>query len=153
MHIPAKLYRQILKVMPIPCVDLLVTDRQGRVLLVKRKNEPVKGQWWFPGGRVHHGETRAQAARRKLREECGLTARDVREIGTYDVVLPRGGSRPPCHGITTLFDVKVARHGRIRLDDQSAGAAWRLPRQWQRDRIHSFLMDSLKHISRRSGRA
>jgi len=41
--IPKDTYAQIVRLMPIPCVDLLVKDEEGGVLLIKRANEPAKG--------------------------------------------------------------------------------------------------------------
>jgi len=82
MYIEEELYDKIKSVMPIPCVDLVVINNQEEVLMLKRENEPAKGLWWFPGGRVHHNETRADAALRKLKEECGLKGLSCDEIGT-----------------------------------------------------------------------
>ena len=42
--IPADEYKHILDIMPIPAVDLVVVH-EGKVLLVKRTNEPEKGKW------------------------------------------------------------------------------------------------------------
>lgn len=99
--------------MPIPCVDLLVLDSGGNVLLLKRSNAPAKGQWWFPGGRVHLGEARAAAALRKLREECGLDtiAAAPEEILTADLILPHGQGCTS-HTITTVFISPCRRTGR-----------------------------------------
>src|SRR5687768_7195207 len=58
MHIPEGLYTEIVKRLPIVCVDVIVRS-QGRVMLVRRKNEPLSGEWWVPGGRVKHGESAA----------------------------------------------------------------------------------------------
>jgi len=142
VHIEEGLYRKIVRVMPIPCVDLLVTDRTGRVLLVKRKNEPAKGQWWFPGGRVHHGETRAVAAKRKLWEECGLVPESVAEMGTYDLILPVPPPQEASHAITTLFLVRVSKTT-IGVDEQSAAADWRTFGDWKGDHLHPFVAEGL----------
>jgi mutator protein MutT len=50
----------------------VVLDEEGRVLLVKRANEPLKGEWSVPGGAVELGETVADAVRREIREESGI---------------------------------------------------------------------------------
>lgn len=44
----------------------------GRVVLIRRANEPRKGEWSIPGGTLEVGETLAEGVRRELREETGL---------------------------------------------------------------------------------
>lgn len=145
MIIPEDLYRQICSLMPIPCVDLLVTDPRGRVLLLKRKHGPAADQWWFPGGRVHFAEARIAAATRKLREECGLTAGRLQELATYDVLLP-DGANGLSHGITTLFSAEITA-GEVQLDDQSDASDWRLPCEWAALELDRFVADGLKLVS------
>ena len=57
---------------PIPCVGAVIRDGRGRFLLVQRANEPGRGLWSLPGGRVEPGESDAQALRREVAEEVGL---------------------------------------------------------------------------------
>ncbi len=56
---------------PIPAVGALVFDAE-RVLLVQRGNEPARGRWAIPGGRVKWGETLAEAVAREVQEETGI---------------------------------------------------------------------------------
>lgn len=146
--IPEDIYAQIVGSMPIPCVDLLVEDGLGRVLLVKRADEPAKGQWWFPGGRIYYRELRSQAALRKLREECGLTAASITEIGTYDVILEMPGSDYPKHGITTLFHAVVKDHSMMELDNYILTADWLLPAEWLEKGLHEFVRAGLNILLR-----
>jgi 8-oxo-dGTP diphosphatase len=63
--------------------DAVVFDARDRLLLIRRKNEPFRGAYAFPGGFVEVGETTEAAARRELREETGIDADKPRLIGVY----------------------------------------------------------------------
>lgn len=56
----------------VPCVGGLAYDDEGRLLLVRRANDPGRGRWSLPGGRVEPGEDDAAALVREMREETGL---------------------------------------------------------------------------------
>jgi len=56
----------------IPCVGAIITDESGRLLLIRRRNEPGAGLWSVPGGRIEPGETDAQAVVREVAEETSL---------------------------------------------------------------------------------
>ncbi len=50
----------------------VMVERDGRVLLTKRVNEPYQGFWTLPAGFVNAREDPAQAAERECQEETGL---------------------------------------------------------------------------------
>jgi ADP-ribose pyrophosphatase YjhB (NUDIX family) len=60
----------------------LVIDA-GRVLLLRRGNEPQIGKWTFPGGYVDLGESPAAAALREAHEEVGMRVELGRVFGVY----------------------------------------------------------------------
>jgi 8-oxo-dGTP diphosphatase len=68
---------------PAIAVDCVVFDSEGRLLLIRRKNPPFKGQYALPGGFVEYGEPVEYAARRELQEETGLKVRSLHLIGAY----------------------------------------------------------------------
>lgn len=144
MLIPSEHYDQILKIMPIPCVDLVVQDRDGLILLLKRKNEPAKGQWWFPGGRVHYMETRHDAAIRKLKEECGLESTEFQEWGTFDIMLENPHSSSIAHGITTVFFMRIDSHNGFQLDEQSITFDWKTLDDWKKITLQPFITNILE---------
>jgi 8-oxo-dGTP diphosphatase len=56
---------------PIIGVGAVVID-EGKVLLVRRGQEPLKGEWSLPGGALELGETLEQGVVREVLEETGL---------------------------------------------------------------------------------
>ncbi|HUE88483.1 MAG TPA: NUDIX hydrolase [Vicinamibacterales bacterium] len=63
-----------------------VIVKDGKALIVKRANDPYKGQWSIPGGRVELGETLTDAVRREMREETGLEVRVGSVIEVFERV-------------------------------------------------------------------
>ena len=57
-----------------------VIVHEGRVLLVKRRYEPLAGRWSLPGGAVEVGETLEACLVREMAEETGL------EVGVGPVI-------------------------------------------------------------------
>jgi 8-oxo-dGTP diphosphatase len=57
---------------PIIGVGAVVIDG-SKVLLVRRGQEPLKGEWSLPGGALELGETLQQGVVREVLEETGLT--------------------------------------------------------------------------------
>jgi len=83
-------------------VRVVITDEEGRVLLVRHSYEPG---WHFPGGGVERGETAEQAARREAREEAGCDPGALALIGVFNnekrvpgdhVLLYRASDFTPC---------------------------------------------------------
>jgi len=72
---------------PSLAVDCVVFDPGGRLLLIRRKHPPFRGQYALPGGYVEYGETTEHAAARELAEETGL--------GRSQPVADRSLFRPP----------------------------------------------------------
>jgi 8-oxo-dGTP diphosphatase len=102
----------------IPCVGAVVTDGQGRLLMIKRGHEPGAGLWSIPGGRIEPGETDAEALVREMFEETGLAV----EVG------PLIGSvrRPGLDG--AVIDIRdyaaTVTGGTLRPGDDAADARW-----------------------------
>jgi len=65
----------------VACVGGLAYDDYGRILLVRRRNDPGSGLWSVPGGRVEPGETDTQAVIREMAEETGLVVEPGTLIG------------------------------------------------------------------------
>jgi 8-oxo-dGTP diphosphatase len=69
---------------PALTVDVAIVTREAvpRVLLIQRLKEPFAASWAMPGGFVEPNERLADAARRELLEETGVTACDLEQLYT-----------------------------------------------------------------------
>jgi len=63
---------------PKPSVAILALNNREQILLVKRNVAPGNGRWCLPGGFIEQGETAQEAVLRELKEETGLTGRNLR---------------------------------------------------------------------------
>ena len=69
--------------LPLVGVGAVVVDK-GRVLLVRRGREPLKGQWSIPGGLLEIGESLTDGVAREVLEETGLVVETVELIELLD---------------------------------------------------------------------
>jgi 8-oxo-dGTP diphosphatase len=63
--------------------------RDGKVLLLQRRNPPHIGMWSPPGGKMHPRESPQECIMREFREETGLTVRDL-QLRAVTTVLHAG---------------------------------------------------------------
>ncbi|PKL49319.1 MAG: NUDIX hydrolase [Planctomycetes bacterium HGW-Planctomycetes-1] len=107
---------------PMVTVDAAVFDVSGdkaRILLIKRGNEPFKGQWAFPGGFVEMDEELEDAAARELAEEAGLTGVKLEQLYTFG----KCGRDPRGRNITVVF-IGITKNSKIKSGDDAAEAQW-----------------------------
>ena len=91
---------------PIVAVGAIVLDG-ARVLLVKRGQEPLKGQWSLPGGAVETGETLQAALAREVREETCLDVEVGPVVEVLDSIRLDAGGRPEYHYVIIDFACRV----------------------------------------------
>jgi 8-oxo-dGTP diphosphatase len=97
----------------IPCVGGIAHDAHGRLLLVQRGNEPGRGRWALPGGRVEQGETDEQALVREMQEETGFSV----EAGPLVGRVTRGNYAIADYRCTVTA-------GALRAGDDALDARW-----------------------------
>lgn len=121
--VPGELYRQFIGNLPLACVDILVR-RGAQYLLIRRKDEPLKGQWWVPGGRILKGETAKEAAARKLKAETGIETSDFKFVGYYEDFYERSAFEVPCHSISLVYETTAGERPSVELDKTSDDFKW-----------------------------
>ena len=71
---------------PIVGVGAVIVQ-DGRVLLVRRRYEPLAGRWSLPGGTLELGETLEAGLAREMREETGLDVEVGPVIEVFDRIM------------------------------------------------------------------
>jgi 8-oxo-dGTP diphosphatase len=137
---------------PMVTVDAIVfntTAAKAKVLLIKRGNEPFKGQWAFPGGFVDMDEELKTAAARELEEETGLSGVDLSQFHTFG----KPGRDPRGRNITVAF-IGTTKKTEIKGGDDAADAQWfdidALPSDmaFDHNKVAALAIEHLKDIIR-----
>ena len=121
--IEEKLYKKIQEVLPICCVDVVIFNKNKEFLLLKRRNEPVKGYWWIPGGRILKGELIEKAVLRKAKEETGLDVKIKKLLGVKETIFKKGIYGKSVHTINIIF-LAIAKNNKVKMDSQSSEYKW-----------------------------
>ena len=106
---------------PFPRVGVgVLVLHQDKVLLVKRGQEPAKGEWSVPGGLVELGETVEETAHRELLEECNITVNLKKQLDVFEFIEKDDNDSTKYHFIVIEFlaDYKGgALHAMSDIDD------------------------------------
>ena len=89
---------------PALTVDAVIV-KDGKIVLIKRKEEPFQGQYALPGGFVEYGETVEAALRREVLEETGLVVDVSSLVGIYS----DPHRDPRWHVVTAAFAAVIVR--------------------------------------------
>lgn len=119
---------------PMMGVGAVVVD-EGRVLLVRRGHEPLKGHWSLPGGLLELGEPLQAGVVREVREETGLQVEPVELIELLDRI-HRDGERVRYHYVIADYLCRVAG-GVLKAASDAEEVRWVERAEWN---SHSALV-------------
>lgn len=116
-----------------------------QVLLVRRKYEPYKGSWAFPGGFLEYGERAEDGVLRELKEETGIDCyiRDMFTVASSPDRDPRG------HTVSVVFLMGTEDGSEPKGMDDAKEASW-----FDLDDVpdlafdHSMIMEKVKKLYR-----
>jgi colanic acid biosynthesis protein WcaH len=128
--LPADEFRFVIERTPLVSLDLLVRDPAGRLLVGLRRNEPARGCYFVPGGRIGKGSTHQEALREIAEVEIGLTGlewddRNVEGVFThlYDANA-LGAAGVTTHYVVIAYRVDVESFEPAARDDQHLRFEW-----------------------------
>ena len=120
-----------------------VVVHEGRVLLVRRGSEPLKGHWTLPGGVLEVGETLVEGVAREVREETGLLVEPLELVELLDRIHHeearedgRETGRVRYHYVIADYLCRVTG-GELRATSDADAVRWVEPAEWN---SHSALV-------------
>ncbi|WP_137154159.1 NUDIX hydrolase [Rhizobium sp. FKL33] len=118
--------------------------RNGRMLLIRRKNPPSLDMFAFPGGRAETGESPEETALREFEEETGIQARDPVLFATYDLQ----SENPGRHFHLSVFLVEADAEAIAEARDDAADAGWFTPAEIRALNCPASVVDCVDRLER-----
>jgi len=112
---------------PLVGVGAVVVD-EGRVLLVRRGRELLKGHWSLPGGMLELGEPLTAGVVREVREETGLVVEPVELVELLDRI-HRDGERVRYHYVIADYLCRVVG-GELKAASDADAVRWVERAEW-----------------------
>ena len=107
---------------PLVGVGAVIVDGI-RVLLIRRGQPPLLGEWSLPGGVLECGETLREATIREAREETGLVVETVDMLGVYERVIRSDDGRVRYHYVLIDFLCRPVA-GDLKAGSDAADVQW-----------------------------
>jgi colanic acid biosynthesis protein WcaH len=129
VHLARDTLLSIVRHAPLTSIDLVLRDNTGAVLLGWRTNQPAKGTWFVPGGRVQKGEHLDAAYVRIAQRETGLTLRReaAHFLGAYEHFYAENFaeiSGLDTHYVVLAYQVDFESAPNVIADDQHDDLRW-----------------------------
>ncbi|OQX85266.1 hypothetical protein B6D60_08170 [candidate division KSB1 bacterium 4484_87] len=118
-------------------VGAVVFNEKNQILLIKRGNEPNKGIWTIPGGKVELGEPVKEAALREVREECHIDVELIDLLGVVDLILKNKNGNVDFHYVLIDYLAKY-KSGTPRADSDVTDIGW-----FSRDQLDNLDIPSI----------
>ncbi len=103
----------------------LIRNAEGKILVVRRKEEPAKGTLDLPGGFSDIGETAEQGVAREVMEETNMAVTSCRFLFSLPNMYCYSGFNIPT--LDMFFQCEVADTSVLRAMDDAAECLWLSP--------------------------
>lgn len=112
MKLDKQYFINVVRNTPLVSIDLIVRNAENEILLGLRKNEPAKGWWFVPGGRMLKNETIKSAFHRITLEELGkaFPLESALHQGVFEHIYDTNFAEHPdfgTHYIVLSFEIKL----------------------------------------------
>src|SRR6266853_6249777 len=107
---------------PLVGVGAVIVENH-RVLLIRRGQPPLLGEWSLPGGVLECGETLREAVAREAREETGLVVETDEMLGVYERLIRGDEGRVRYHYVLIGFLCRPVS-GDLKAGSDAAAVRW-----------------------------
>jgi len=131
---------------PLVGVGAVIVDSGGRVLLIQRGTEPMKGHWSIPGGLLDLGESLIEGVKREVTEETGLLVEPQAIVEVVDRIYKESGtqgdtkSRVRYHYVVVDYWCHIVG-GYLQPSSDAANVAWVTRAEWHDS--NPFLLETI----------
>lgn len=120
---------EVVKNAPLVSIDLIVRNNRNQVLLGLRQNEPAKGFWFVPGGRILKNERIAEAFERIASDELGISLayKDSNFVGVFEHLYQENFAQEPgfgTHYVVLAHEIKITETKLSPRDEQHSQYKW-----------------------------
>ena len=124
----AQTFKSVIENTPLVSIDLCLICN-GQILLGKRRNEPLKGTWFAPGGRIYKNETWQDALLRIVKAElglCDIAVENFSLMGIWDHFYSNSAldQSISTHYVNLPHYAEFQSRPEITLDDQHGELGW-----------------------------
>lgn len=132
MSLPDSVFRDVVKNTPLVSIDLVIADPSGAILMGWRENEPARGTWFVPGGRIRKDERVADAFGRIIKTETGLakSLAESRFGGVYEHLYSTncfGDASFGTHYCVLAYVLRFGERPAVAIDSQHTRIEWLTP--------------------------
>jgi len=120
---------EVVRNAPLVSIDLIIENPQGQVLVGMRNNEPAKGMWFVPGGRILKNERISEAFERIMKNELALDIpySQAEFFGVFEHLYPTNFARLDgfgTHYVVLSHWIKLKGAQQINPDNQHSDMKW-----------------------------
>jgi colanic acid biosynthesis protein WcaH len=121
-------FKSIVENAPLVSIDICLVY-QGKILLGRRNNQPLRGQWFTPGGRVFKNEPWQECIRRVAGSELGITIEDptnFKLMGVWDHFYENSvmDEKVSTHYVNLPHHCRLMEKPKLTMDQQHNDLSW-----------------------------
>jgi colanic acid biosynthesis protein WcaH len=134
---------------PLVSIDLIVKNSEEKVLLGKRVNQPAKGYWFVPGGRIYKDERLDAAFSRTVKDEIGLKLKreEAEFYGLYEHFYDNNVFNDAFSTHYVVLAHKIITDDVLTLNNQHTEYRWfNIAELLQDETVHSNTKDYFREV-------